>query len=370
MVALHLPPIYEKDTIANMNTIPVIVGHQDTLLSLYLPERGQGRDFFVRSEIGHLDLPRAREGGIAGGFFAVFVPRDSSLPGVDFEMVAVEQGYLVRLADPLDYTYATRTAMAMVHLLFRLEAQGQGQLKVVHNVAELEQCIQTGVHAAILHFEGAEAIDADLNALDVFYRAGLRSLGPVWSRSNIFAHGVPFCHPHTPDTGPGLTEAGKALVKGCNELGILVDLSHLNEQGFWDVARLSTAPLVATHSNVHALCQSTRNLTDKQLAAIKETGGLVGLNFSVADLWEDASREPQLPLETLLRHLDYLVEHLGSDGVALGTDFDGTTVPATIGDATGIAGLMEQLRAHGYDDVMLEKIGYKNWLRILAKTWK
>jgi len=134
----------------------------------------------------------------------------------------------VRLAEPLEYTYALKTAISMVALLFRLERQSQGQLQVVRSVADLEHCLQTGVHAAILHFEGAEAIDPDLNALEVFYKAGLRSLGPVWSRPNIFAHGVPFQFPVSPDTGPGLTDLGKELVKACNRLGIMLDLSHLN----------------------------------------------------------------------------------------------------------------------------------------------
>lgn len=352
-------------------TIPVIVGHQDTLLSLYLPERGCGRDFFVRSEIGHLDLPRAQEGGVAGGFFAVFVPKDPSIPDYPgSDLTVSENGYSVRLAAPLEHHYAQRVAMGMVALLFRLEEQSRGQLKVVRNVAELENCLRTGVHAAILHFEGAEAIDPDLNALEVFYQAGLRSLGPVWSRSTIFAHGVPFGFPLSPDTGPGLTDLGKELVRACNRLGIMLDLSHMNEKGFWDVARLSEAPLVATHSNVHALCPSTRNLTDKQLDAIKESGGLVGLNFAVYDLRADAARDPNTPLELLVQHIDHLVDHLGIDGVALGTDFDGTMIPAEIGDAAGMPKLLDALRQHGYDDAALRKLGHENWLRVLAKTWK
>ena len=108
--------------------------------------------------------------------------------------------------------------------------------------------------AAVLHIEGAEAIDPELEALEVFYAAGLRSLGPVWSRPNVFGHGVPFRFPSSPDTGPGLTDAGKELVRACNRLRIMLDLTHLNEAGFWDVAALTDAPLVATHSNVHALC--------------------------------------------------------------------------------------------------------------------
>jgi microsomal dipeptidase-like Zn-dependent dipeptidase len=130
----------------------------------------------------------------------------------------------------------------------------------------------------------AEAIDPNFELLDVLYAAGLRSLGPVWSRSNAFGHGVPFLCPSSPDTGPGLTDVGKELTRACNRLRILIDLSHLNERGFWDVAAISKAPLVATHSNAHALSPHSRNLTDKQLTAIGETGGMVGVNFATSYL--------------------------------------------------------------------------------------
>jgi membrane dipeptidase len=241
---------------------------------------------------------------------------------------------------------------------------------VGHTVEEVEYCLAHDIHIAIMHMEGAEGIDANLDSLEVFYRAGLRSLGLVWSRPNIFAQGVPFKFPHSPNTGPGLTGAGRELVRGCNRLGMMLDLSHLNEQGFWDVAALSNAPLVATHSNVHAICPSTRNLTDKQLDAIKESGGLVGLNFAVYDLREDSRKEPDTSLDIMVRHIDYLVERLGIDGVALGSDFDGTFIPSAIGDAAGLPKLVDVLRLHGYDDAALRKIAFENWLRILRKTWK
>jgi membrane dipeptidase len=335
--------------------IPVFDGHNDALLSLYLPERGRGRTFFERSEHGHIDLPRAQEGGFAGGFFAVFVPND---PDVGDAPPSIELGY------------AQRVAFGMSALLFRLEDQSAGELKVVRNADELAACLRSGVLAALLHFEGAEAIDLELNALEVFYRAGLRSLGLVWSRPNAFAEGVPFGFNRSPDTGPGLTDAGRALVRACNRLGILIDLSHLNEQGFWDVARLSEAPLVATHSNAHALCPSTRNLTDRQLAAIKETDGIVGLNFHVGFLREDGERNVDTPLATMVRQVDYLVERLGIDRVGIGSDFDGCTVPREISDATGLPKLVDALAAAGYDESSLRKIAPENWLRVLRKTWK
>lgn len=353
------------------NTLPIIIGHNDTLLNLYLPERGGGRSFFIRSDRGHIDLPRAREAGLAGGFFAIFVPPES--PGEAaprLNIIVTEKGYEVPMQAAIDPTYAQRVAIAIMASLFRLEAESEGQLKVVRTTGELETCLSRDILAAILHFEGAEAIDPRLDALEVFYQAGLRSLGIVWSRPNAFAEGVPFRYPHSPDTGPGLTDAGKELVRACNRLGIMLDLSHLNEQGFWDVARLSGAPLVATHSNAHTISPSTRNLTDKQLAAIKESEGLVGLNFSVGDLREDGHNDPDIPLTKIVNHMDYLVEQLGIDCIALGTDFDGTRVPLEIGDVTGLPKLIKALREQGYNEEALRKLAYENWIRVLRKTWR
>ncbi len=355
------------------DTLPIIVGHQDTLLHLYLPERGEGRSFFVRSDKGHVDLPRAREGGMAGGFFAIFVPEpcdECDANGRQMVVIQTENGYEIPYAPAIDPSYARGVTITMMANLFRLEAESEGQVKVVHTVEEVEYCLAHDIHIAIMHMEGAEGIDANLDTLEVFYRVGLRSLGLVWSRPNIFAQGVQFKFPHSPDTGPGLTDAGRELVRGCNRLGIMLDLSHLNEQGFWDVAALSDAPLVATHSNVHAICPSTRNLTDKQLDAIKESEGLVGLNFAVYDLREDSRKEPDTSLDIMVRHIDYLVERLGIDGVALGSDFDGTLIPSAIGDAAGLPKLVDVLRLHGYDDAALRKIAFENWLRILHQTWK
>jgi len=258
----------------------------------------------------------------------------------------------------------------MTALLFRLERESQGQLMVVRTAAEIETCLQNGTFAAILHYEGADPIDVELNQLELLYQAGLRSLGLVWSRSNAFAHGVPFRFPSSPDTGPGLTDAGKALVKACNQLGIMLDLSHLNEAGFWDVAKFSDAPLVATHSNVHALSPTSRNLTDKQLDAIKESDGMVGLNFAVAFLREDGESNADTPLATMINHIDYLVEKLGVERVGLGSDFDGATIPAAIEDAAGLPKLVDALRESGYDDASLRKLLHENWVRVLQKTWK
>jgi len=242
-------------------------------------------------------------------------------------------------------------------------------VRLTRCAADLDDALRDGVLAAVMHLEGAEAIDAGLDALELWHAAGLRSLGPVWSRPNVFAHGVPFAFPASPDTGPGLTAAGAALVRRCAQLGIAVDVSHLNEAGFWDIARLDVTPLIASHSGVHALCASTRNLTDAQIDAIGASGGLVGIAFAVAFLREDGRDDADTPLATLVAHARHVAERIGVEHVALGSDFDGATVPAQLGDAAGLPRLLDALRDGGFGDADLRAIAWDNWRRVLGRAW-
>jgi membrane dipeptidase len=344
---------------------PIFDGHNDALMNFAPAGKGSVEEFFQRLPGRQLDLPRAREGGLSGGLFAVFIEDEAS-----DAMISAFDPTVEYVLPPLELDHAQQMTMAMVANLFRIEQRSGGQVKVVKNAADLESCLANGTFAAVLHFEGAEAIDTDFHALEVFYQAGLRSLGIVWSRPTAFAEGVPFKFPHSPDTGPGLTDAGKALVRACNELGILVDLSHLNEKGFWDVAKLSNAPLVASHSNAHALCPLPRNLTDQQMGAIKESGGIVGVNFVVMLVRTDAADNADTPVENVVRHVDYLVEHMGIDHVGFGSDFGVATVPNDLRDASTYPVLIDALRRAGYDDAALRKLAYENWLRVLKQTWK
>jgi membrane dipeptidase len=340
--------------------LPVFDGHNDVLLRM----QRKGRSFFDRGDDGHIDLPRAREGGLAGGFMAMFVPS---------EPVPDDTGSMTLNDRPVPPTPALEPAQSVVlelmGRLLRIERDSGGAVRIVRNAAEIERCIAQGTFAALMHVEGAEAIDTDFYALESFHSAGLRSLGFVWSRPNAFGEGVPFRYPHSPDTGPGLTDAGKELVRACNRLGVMIDLSHLNEQGFWDVAAISDRPLVATHSNVHALTPTTRNLTDRQLDAIRDSDGMVGVNFAVYFLRPDGTGEADTPLEVVVRHFDYLVERVGIDRVGFGSDFDGATIPTEIGDASGLPRLVDALREAGYDEGSLRKLTHENWIRVLRATW-
>jgi len=361
-----------QETIERDGPLPIFDGHNDVLLAVYGGHEGAApRSFFQRGRTGQLDLPRAREGGFAGGFFAVWVPPDpaSVRPELRPAAAPVEDPWSVP-PPAIEQPFALRMATSLTATLFRLEEESAGDLEVVRDVAQLRRCLEAGTIAAVLHFEGAEAIDPQLNALEVFHRAGLRSLGLVWSRPNAFAEGVPFRCPSSPDTGPGLTAAGKDLVRACNRMGILIDLSHLNERGFWDVAELSTAPLVASHSNAHAITPSTRNLLDTQLDAVRASGGVVGVNFAVGFTREDCKPEADTPLDALVRHFTYLCDRMGVGHVAFGSDFDGATVPRELGDAAGLPRLVEALRRAGFNEPDLRKLGTENWLRVLERTWR
>jgi len=318
---------------------------------------------------GHLDLPRMRAGGVRGAIFAVFtrsdggardvtVPRDDGV--VEFEP-----------APPVEHTVAAADASAVAGRLLALERAGR--LRVARSGADLDRAFADddgGLPAAVLHLEGAEAIDPGLEALDLWYEAGLRSIGPVWSRPNAFASGVPFISPSSPDTGPGLTDAGRALVRRCGELGIVIDVSHLNEAGFWDIARLDVGPIVASHSGVHALCPTSRNLLDSQLDAIRDSGGLVGIVFAVPFLRPDFADDPDTPVSLIAEHARYVADRIGVDHVALGSDYDGATIPAPLGDVAGTPKLLDALGDAGFSSGEVAAIAWGNWRRVLGAWWR
>ncbi|MDT1064025.1 dipeptidase [Paracoccus sp. CPCC 101403] len=335
----------------------VFDGHNDVLLRLW---RSGGPDaarrFIDGEEVGHIDLPRARKGNLAGGLCAIYVPSERVLDSDGNWPTPSRQE-------------ALEVTTAMAGLLVRIERESRGGLKLCRSAADIREAMNTGAFASVFHIEGVEAIGADLDLLYLLHNAGLRSIGPVWSRPNIFAFGVPFRFPSTPEIGPGLSAHGKALIRACNELKIMVDLSHMNDAGFWDIAKISDAPLVASHSNAHGICPHSRNVTDRQLDAIKDTGGLVGINFGVMFLNPTGERDLSLPLEQIVRHVDYIVDRIGIDHVALGSDFDGTTIPAAIRDAADLPKLTDVLAQGGYQGADLAKITHGNWIRVLERTW-
>lgn len=347
------------------SALPTFDGHNDVALWLYRSEQPQPERAFLGGDPGlHIDLPKARAGHLAGGFFALYSPS----AGVGGFGGMTGESYSIPKPAMLTLEAARDPVISMLSLLLRVERASGGQVAICRSSGEIRAAMADGKLAILIHLEGADAIDADLRMLDVLHAAGLRSLGPVWSRDTIFADGVTAAFPASPDCGGGLTPAGERLVRACNELKIMIDLSHSTEKGFWDIAKLSKAPLVATHSNSHALCASSRNLTDRQLDAIRETGGVVGLCFATSFLRADGNMRPDTGIDVMVRHLEKLLETLGEDGVAMGSDFDGAVVPEAIGSAAGLPVLYEELRRRGYDEPLLRKLAQENWLNVLERT--
>ncbi|QKJ85205.1 membrane dipeptidase [Paramixta manurensis] len=337
--------------------MPVFDGHNDLLLRLWLhaattpPEQ----PFFNGEAGGHIDFPRLRRGGMVGGLFAVFVPPADYVAQARKEAVGNHQPLAI--------------VEAQIAILQRLESAAEGRAKICRTVAEIEHCLANNILAMVMHIEGAEALDPELKLLDRFWQLGLRSLGPFWNTPNQFGVGVSGGFPGSPDSGEGLTAAGRALLQRCNQLGIMIDLSHMNEKAFWQTAEISQAPLVATHSNAHALCPQPRNLTDRQLAAIAASDGLVGVNFGTAFLRADGKRDGNTPITEIVKHLAWLIDKLGEDRVGFGSDFDGINVPDELGDVAGLPLLLQALTQAGFSEAVIEKLAWRNWLRVLKQTW-
>lgn len=343
--------------------VAVFDGHNDTLLKLEIAARTRGEVDFARgAPLLDIDLPRARAAGLAGGLFAMFTP--ARVESLDLPYDRADATHF----GPVEQPVALAFTLALFARMRRLARAHPDEITICASAAEARAAMEAGRLAMVPHIEGAECIGPDLDALDVLHAAGLRSLGLVWSRPNAFGAGAPMARQPVIEPGAGLTAPGRRLLETCEGLGILVDLAHLTEAGFWDAARIATRPLVASHSNAHSVSPNARNLTDRQLDAIAESGGLVGLNFHVCFLRPDCRHDPETPLDQMIRHLDHLIGRLGEDGVALGSDFDGCELPREIGDVTGLPRLFEAMRRAGYGERLIAKIARENWLRALERA--
>ncbi len=349
--------------------VPVFDGHNDIVLKIAAAGEKRDRRWLQGEGAGHLDLPRMLAHGFAGGFFAVYIPSPEYADLDALEQKMDQPPYDFPLPALIDHTSAQPVAVEMLGHLLWMERASEGRFRWCRTAGEIRAALAAGVVAGVIHFEGAEAIGPDLDALHLFHAMGLRSVGPVWSRPTIFGHGVPFRFPSTGDTGPGLTDLGRALVKECNALRIMLDLSHLNEAGFWDVAKLSDAPLVASHSNAYEVCNSSRNLSDRQLAAIGDTGGMAGLNFATCFLRPDGRESTDMTLDPVKQHIEHMLRIAGEDHVGLGSDYDGASTPKDIGGAEGLPVLIQAMREMGLGAALIDKIAHGNWVRLLERTW-
>ncbi|MGP5435093.1 dipeptidase [Psychrobacter alimentarius] len=348
-----------------MNAKPIIFdGHNDLLTRLWLSSADDPvHDFIYGTLPGHLDLNRCRQAGWMGGLFSIFLP----------PYAYVKNNHPDKLSNPSNSDFTPQEIVdiccAQLELVQQLQARSDGQIQICTSVAQIRACQQNQQLAIVLHLEGAEFLAIEPDLLDVFYEAGLRSIGTLWNRKSLFGDGLNASFPHSPDTGSGLTREGKDLVLACRDKHMLIDVSHMNERAFWDTLEIIDQPIVATHSNAHALCPQARNLTDRQLAAIKQNGGLVGVNFDVAFLRADGQRNTHTSLNVIVDHLVYLIDHLGEDHVGFGSDFDGCLLPDELPDISQISKLIERMQQRHFSDALIEKITLKNWFSVLNKIW-
>lgn len=356
---------------------PILDGHADFLLNM---ER-VGRDFLDESDKGHVDLPRARKGNLGGIFCSIYI-----------NPVMAE-------TNPVGYT------MKYIDDLYTAADQSQGQIRVVKTADELDECFGTGTFAMVLHFEGAEPIGRSLRELRTWYEAGLRSLGMVHARPNIFGNGAPlgvvdpdgFLIP--PEAAPppdprdifggremqawglprrrtmpfvdaGMTDIGLKIVEECEYLGIVVDVSHMTDHSFWDTMKVVRKPVIASHSSVRAISDQKRNLTDEQIRAIAENGGTIGINFHTAFIRRDRRIDPDTSLDEVADHFDHIIKLVGDQHVGFGSDFDGSRPPHDLDDCSKLGNLVAVFERRGYSDDRLQRICNGNFRRVLRDAWR
>jgi membrane dipeptidase len=254
---------------------------------------------------------------------------------------------------------ATVRALDLIDLYYReMEAAGD-LIEPVLSYHDIARVMSSGKAAALLSLEGGEALAGRLSVLRLFYRLGVRSIGLTWNGRNELADGV-----GEGRTGGGLTEFGVRAVKEMDRLGILVDVSHLSEPGFWDVIEISGRPVIATHANSRSQCDHPRNLKDSQIKALAGTGGVIGLCFC-----PDFICNENPCLERLLDHAEYIASVAGIECIGLGSDFDGIEkVAPGLEDVTRIPYVAEGLRRRGFNGSEIEMIMGHNWLRVIKEV--
>ena len=289
------------------------------------------RDLTQWGARGHLDLPRMRAGGINAQIFACF-------PGVD------------RL-----HACPTQAALLRVEAFYDLIQRAPEQITLITTASELAALTPDGPIGGILGLEGAEALAGNLNLLHTFHRLGIRNIGLTWEQRNAAADSS------ATGTDCGLTPFGRELVKACNELGIMVDVSHLNDAGLEDALAASCKPIIASHSNARALFDHRRNLSDEQIRAIADNGGVIAVTFVSYYLTPDRESSS---LEDLLNHIDHLVNIAGTEHVGIGSDYDGCTTIPELDSGEKYPLLTEGMLRRGYTPDNIRKILGENLRRV------
>jgi membrane dipeptidase len=314
---------------------PIIDGHIDTVFAVL----EQNRKFSERSKIGHCDLPRMRDANVLAALFAI------------------ESGYTME------------SLISSMDKWFKFASNSENKILQIKDIADFDMLKDHDGVGAIMHFEGVSGIDEEFKLLRLGYHLGLRSMGLTWSNVNKFATGVRVTTKRQRKTG--LTDLGRDLVREAQHLGITIDVSHLNDQSFWDLYEITDKPIIATHSNARLVCDHPRNLTDDQIKAIHEKKGTIGINFSMGFLDPEHPGEhyTNLGMDVIKKHIDHIVELTDVNTAAIGSDYDGTSIPNCVRDCTKLPEFMHFLLNNGYSEQDLNKISHLNLIRVFKATW-
>lgn len=303
--------------------------HCDTL---YLIQK-DNRDITKKNDKGHIDLIRLDEGMVHLQVFATFI----------------EPEYVRKDA-------ATKT-LKMIDKLYQL-MEKTDKIKLILSGRDVEEAKNESKIGALLSIEGGEALEGDLALLRMFYKLGVRAMTLTWSLRNDLGDGI------LGSSDYGLTSFGKDVIKEMNRLGMIVDVSHLNERGFWDAINICEKPLIASHSDCKALCRHPRNLSDDQIKAIAAKGGVIGINFCPDFLRDDDNAS----VEDVLDHIEHIVNLVGVEHVGFGSDFDGIEkTPFGLDDAASFPKILDGLKKRGFKDDEINSISHDNFERIIKE---
>lgn len=310
---------------------PVVDGHADSILMVLDGKRSLAK----QSDLGHIDWPRARAAGLS----------------------CTTQ---VAWPDPSYYPVAAKRVNQSIDAILHEIETGEG-VRLALTADDIRAAHAQGELAVLINIEGAEGIQGELALLRNYYRLGVRMMGLVWNHRNEVADGAA-----EEASGGGLTQFGREVVKEMNRLGMVVDLAHITQPGFYQALEVSTQPVLFSHGNCRALFDHARNLTDDQIKALAQNGGVIGISLVAGFMGRDTAT-----LKTVADHIDHVVQLLGNaDHVAYGTDFDGTRTPPGLEDVTKLTDLTAELLSRGYSDADMTKILGENYLRVFAQVLK
>ncbi|MBI5359431.1 MAG: membrane dipeptidase [Planctomycetes bacterium] len=289
-------------------------------------------DLSVKAEKGHWDVPRAVEGGVTCQVLAMCT------------------------CSRYDVQSPVRHVMEMADAGISLIEKNSDRLLLVRTAGDITRAKKENKTAVLMSIENGLALEGSARILRNFYRLGVRAMGLTWNYRNEIADGT-----NEELLKAGLTKFGMETVSEMNRLGMLIDVSHLNPAGFWDVLEKSLKPVIASHSNAHAACGHPRNLYDDQIKALAQKGGVMGINFYSEFLRKEGSAS----IEDVFRHIDYITALAGPDCVGLGSDFDGISRPPEgLEDVSKLPKITERLIKAGYKDEDIKKILGMNFFRV------